>query len=375
MPALSSPLPPGMVPPLAADNDNDHSGLIVVITSLTLFLALASLSVRIFAASKRSFTLNDDYVLLVVVAFACVQVSLTLVSVHYGWGKTWDMISETDFIPMLKTAYVADLFYVVTLGLSKICTMVFYRNLAVRRTMRTNNAILGACSVCTVLAIVILGMRCDKNPWKDIDNRCVGLLPRWKAICAFDIVLEALILAYPVRIILKVQISFLKKLMVLMILSCRVILVPLSVVHLHFIQKQIRSSNPTLTGTYATTAAEIHLGVSVVVLTVSSLKMFVAVYEDEQGLAYTEDVSKSQGVGNGSHQSKPWLWRWSRQKKELSASSSGCDDATVVPLASGARDNANAIVKSVHISVTHQDREDIELRESGPSGQRGKGRM
>lgn len=67
MPARSSPLKSEIAPPLAADNDYDHSGLLVVITPLVLFLTLASLSIRAFAASKRSSMLNDDYVLLTVV--------------------------------------------------------------------------------------------------------------------------------------------------------------------------------------------------------------------------------------------------------------------------------------------------------------------
>ncbi|KAE8377710.1 hypothetical protein BDV26DRAFT_292935 [Aspergillus bertholletiae] len=371
MSAPSSPPLPETAPPLAADNDNDHSGLLVVVTSLALFLALASLSIRAFAASKRSFMLNDDYVLFTVVICACVQVSVTLASIHYGWGKTWHMVSDTESIPMLKTMYVADLFYVLVIGLSKICSMIFYRNLAIRRSMRINNLILVGCSVWAVFAIVILGARCNNNPWKDIDNRCVGLLSRWKVICALDIVLEVFIIAYPIRIIYKVQISPLKKVVVFTILSCRIILVPLSVIHLYFIQRQIQSSNPTLTGTHATIVAQIHLGVSVLVLTVSSLKVFVAVYEDEEGLAYTEEASKSPGIGDNSRQSKTKSCRWSRQTKEPSTPTTSCDDGTIIPLVSGARGCGNTIVKSVRISVTHETRENIELGERGPHSHSG----
>ncbi|KNG91033.1 hypothetical protein ANOM_000828 [Aspergillus nomiae NRRL 13137] len=373
MPARSSPLLSRITPPLAADNHYDHSGLLVVITSLALFLALASFSIRAFAASKRSFMLSEDYVLLAVVICACVQVSVTLASVHYGWGKTRDMVLDKDFIPMLKTVYVADLFYVLVIGLSKVCSAVFYRNLSIRRSMRANNVILAACSVWTVLTMAVMGARCSKSPWKDIDNHCVGLLPRWKAVCALDIVLEAFILAYPVGIIYKVQISPLKKFVVFAILSFRIILIPLSAVHLYFIQKQVQSTDPTLTGTYATTVAQIHVGVSVLVLTVSSLKMFVAVYEDEQGLAYTEDASKALGISDNdnSRQSKVRSGRWSRQAQEPSTSSTGFDDGPAIPLASGARGGSNAIVKSVHISVTHEDCEHIALGKRGPHGHSG----
>ncbi|PIG90275.1 hypothetical protein AARAC_006394 [Aspergillus arachidicola] len=296
MPARSSPLQSEIAPPLAVDNDYDHSGSLVVITSLVLFLTLASLSIRAFATSKRSSMLNDDYVLLTVVICACVQVSVTLASVHYGWGKAQDMVSDEDFIPLLKTVYVADLFYVLVIGLSKICSIVFYQNLSIRRSMRTHNVILAACSVWTVLAIAILGARCSESPWKDIDNHCVGLLLRWKVICALDVVLEAFILAYPVGIIY-----------------------------------------------------------------------------NEQGLAYTEDASKSLSIGDNdnSRQSKTRSWRWSRQTREPSTSSTGCDDGPGILLASGARGSGITIIKSVHISVTHEAREDIALGERGPHGHGG----
>ncbi|KAF7593017.1 hypothetical protein BBP40_012104 [Aspergillus hancockii] len=253
MDARSGTLPPGIAPPLAEDNDHNHSGLIVVITSLALFLILASLSARIFAASKRGMVLKDDYILV------------------------------------------------------------------------------------------------------------AAVLPRWQAICAVDIVLEILILAYPARTIYNVQIPLPKKLIVFSILSSRVILIPLSAVHLYFVHKQIHSSNATLIGTYATTVAEIHVGLSVVVLTVSSLKMFVAAYEDEHGLAYTEDSSKSQSNSGGSRPSKLRPWRWSRQTKDPGASSTGCEDEVVSRSAPRAWNDNTGIVKSVHISVTHETCEGLEL--------------
>ena len=106
-------------------------------------------------------------------------------------------------------------------------------------------------------------------------------------------------------------------------------------------------------------------------LTVSSLKMFVAVYEDEQGLAYTEDASKSVGSSKNDHGRKARLWRWSRQTKEPSTSSTGCDDGPFIPLASGARGSGNTIVKSVHISVTCEARKNILQGHRGPHGHSG----
>ncbi|RAL08275.1 uncharacterized protein BO97DRAFT_223958 [Aspergillus homomorphus CBS 101889] len=369
MATLASPLPPGVSPPLTEENEHNHNGLIVIITSLGLFLALASLGIRIFASSKRSILLRDDYLLFVVVACACTQVSLVLVQVHFGWGKSEELILSADYPQMVKVGYVADLLYMLILGLSKICTMLFYQNLFLPRTRWMIKFILMACALWTLAAMLLLALRCSSDPWVDINHECQGLLPRWRAISAIDIILEALILSYPVVIILNVQIPQKKKITVLGILSCRIILIPLSAIHLYYIQKQIQSSNPTLLGAYATTTAELHLSLSIVLLTVSSLKLFVAVYEDDQGFAYTEDIS---GSHSNSGPTVPTAWRISRHVKDPSLlRGSGTEHEPILQGTSASASSSrtpcllkrtNAILKSVQVSVT---RESIELEDRG----------
>lgn len=62
-------LPPGISPPLTQNNSHNHNALIVIIASLSLFLALASLAIRTYAISRRGATLKDDYVLLTIVVW------------------------------------------------------------------------------------------------------------------------------------------------------------------------------------------------------------------------------------------------------------------------------------------------------------------
>ncbi|PYH31906.1 uncharacterized protein BO87DRAFT_363732 [Aspergillus neoniger CBS 115656] len=371
MAVLASSLPPGVSPPLTEDNDHNHNGLVVIVTSLALFLVLASLVIRLFASSKRGLMLQDDHVLFAAAICACIQVSLVLLQVHHGWGKSKELISSSDYTQMEKAGYAADLFYVLIIGLSKIGTMLFYQNLSLQRTKWMVNVIISSCGLWAMVAILLLAIRCSNRPWTDIDDACAGFYPRWQAICALDIVLEAVILAYPAITIRNVQISMSKKLKVLSILNCRIILIPLSAVHLYYIHSQIYSSNPSLVATYATMVAELHLSLSIVLLTVSCLKMFVAVYEDDHGFAYTEDASNSQSRSGRTPQKS---WRSSRPVKDLGSFGSSCIEeepilrteatasASSPPLEGH---QSNAILKSVQISVT---RESIELGEiAGPS--------
>ncbi|KAI9039206.1 uncharacterized protein KD926_009840 [Aspergillus affinis] len=276
-------LPPGIAPPLTEDNDHNHNALIVIIASFSMFLAVASLAIRIYASQSRGAVLEDDYVLLLVVIIACTQVSAALTQVHYGWGKSKNLISTDDYQQMMK-------------------------------------------------------------------------YPRWQTVCALDIILEIAILAYPVKIIYNVQIA----------------LIPLSAIHLIYINTQTASSNPSLDGAYATTVAELHIGLSVVLLTISSLKVFVAAYEDDQGFAYTDDGSKSHSQSGRT--TRPGTWRASRPAKDPMLSTPAWDEEPIlrssVPSSRG-HDlgifGVGTIVKSVQYSVT---RESIELEDRGANAAR-----
>jgi hypothetical protein len=70
-------------------------------------------------------------------------------------------------------------------------------------------------------------------------------------------------------------------------------LIPVGAIHLHYIGQQINSPDPTLEGTFATVVAELHVALTVLVLTAPLMKPFVAAYVDENGLAYTDDASKT----------------------------------------------------------------------------------
>ncbi|OQD81370.1 hypothetical protein PENANT_c028G02694 [Penicillium antarcticum] len=78
--------PPGVSPPLSTDNENDHSGLIVIMTALFLVFVLISVAARAFSSFRRHVIQRDDYLFSALVAVAISQVSLVLTQVHYGWG-------------------------------------------------------------------------------------------------------------------------------------------------------------------------------------------------------------------------------------------------------------------------------------------------
>ncbi|KAJ5349473.1 hypothetical protein N7541_007200 [Penicillium brevicompactum] len=337
----SLPVPSGLTPPLTANNETNHNGVITIITTFALSMVLGSLGIRVYSAYSRRVHQLDD------LAFAATVISTVFVQVHSGWGKTKSLIKNGDLgrmekvtsnistdpfdirgtmLTQLKAGYSADLLYAAILSSSKASTALFYRTITLRSSLWISYALLATIILCTPIPILLLAVRCQRQPWP---------------ITAIDIFFEIIMVLYPIRSILRLQTSPSKKITVILVLSCRVLLIPVAAIHFYYIGKQMMSSDPTLQGSYATVLAELHVSLSVVVLTAPLMKPFVAAYVDENGLAYTDDISTSR--------TKPRLTPRSDRSDETGSRSS-----------QGAPLVGNRIMKSVHISV---DREGVELSE------------
>ncbi|KAJ6014360.1 hypothetical protein N7540_008951 [Penicillium herquei] len=364
--------PPGMIPPLTVDNDTNHSGLLAIITSFTTFLILGSLGIRAYSAYSRHVRGKDDLFFGFIVIVALAQASATFVAIHLGWGQTHTSISNKN--DMNKAVYASDILYVALLGFSKASTTIFYRTITMRSSQCILYALLVVIASWEPTSIVLTSVRCDSRPWDDTDSDCSLLFSRWQVITAIDVILEVSLILYPIQVIQKLQTSLNKKLIVIGILGCRVMyvsnfkppnmfteiqilfslqfslsLIPLSAVHLHYMHRQVDSSDLTLAGTAATVVAEIHVALSVLVLIAPVMKPFIAAYVDNDGLAYTDDVSKSRS----SHHSRSWTLKGA-------FSSRGRDPYlwTQDESPPGAPASNNRTLKSVHICV---DRRTLEL--------------
>ncbi|KAJ5801764.1 uncharacterized protein N7518_003832 [Penicillium psychrosexuale] len=341
--ATPSPVPPGLTPPLTADTEINHNGVITVIASFSLFLVLGSLGIRVYSAYSRRVRQLDDLTFAATVILALAQVSVVFVEIYFGWGKSKSLIADQDWNLIEKVGYSADILYIAILSSSKASTALFYRTITLRSSLWMSYALLSVTLLCAPVTIVLLAVRCDRHPWHDINNQCSALFPRWQAVTALDIIFEIVLLLYPIRAIVRLHTTINNKVVVILVLSCRVFLIPISAIHLHYIRHQVNSSDPTLEGTFATVVAELHAALSVLVLTAPLMKPFIAAYVDENGLAYTDDASKS------------------RTNQKLTPNS----DRSNSTYPSSRMSNSpakNRITKRIDISVDHEDVELLERR-------------
>lgn len=133
-------------------------------------------------------------------------------------------------------------------------------------------------------------------------------------------------------------------------------LIPLSATHLYYIKVQLDSDNPTLYGAFASITAELYLAMSVVCLVASFMKPVLAVYVDEYGIAYTDEISPPNSKLRSHTSSESRSRRLRRSETEYDRSWERMPDRTI-PAASGGR-----IMKTVQISVSDGPME-LERRE------------
>ncbi|CAG8404812.1 unnamed protein product [Penicillium salamii] len=241
------PVPSGLTPPLTVNNDTNHNGVITIITSFALFIVLGSLGIRVYSAYSRRVQQLDDLTFAATVILVLGQISVVFAQIHFGWGKTKTLIATKDQQKLEKASYSVDILYAAVLSSSKASTALFYRTITLRSSPWMSYTLLTTRILCAPITIVLLSVRCEKHPWRDINDECKAL-----AITAIDIVLEVNLLLYPIQSILRLQTSLGKKVTVILVLSCRAPLIPVAAVYLYYIGKQMRSPDPTLEGTYAT---------------------------------------------------------------------------------------------------------------------------
>lgn len=111
--------------------------------------------------------------------------------------------------------------------------------------------------------------------------QCPYLAQRWSAIGAIDVITEVVLLAIPIFLLLRLQMSLRLKSIAFIAFGIRIPVIGLSITHLHFLLAEIRSSNPTLQGTYTAAWTQIHLDLCILSTTLTCLSVFLSPSSNE----------------------------------------------------------------------------------------------
>ncbi|EGY21643.1 hypothetical protein VD0002_g6124 [Verticillium dahliae] len=191
---------------MATANGSGESNANQVVIPCIVFFALTPIFIIIRLWSRiatRSTIGADDWTIMV--SFVCVLVVqiLMMFSVSYGFGRHVYELETQDRLMALKLFYVAQIFYKLTINLTKASILALYLRIFVQRWFRI---------CCYVLVSIILAymvattassiFQCSpiSGAWdKSSKPTCIDLTKNWYANAGFSIATDILILLLPMQ--------------------------------------------------------------------------------------------------------------------------------------------------------------------------------
>jgi hypothetical protein len=206
-------VPSGQHAPFAVVTDDDHSAWIIIAAAMGISFMLVALVARILIRSyiNLGWALDDTLLVVTTVSrisqstsacfltypfkgIAFIQSSLVLGAASSGLGCSVDLVppskrnSAQEVSPnpkaswrvsltALQTYYTSNIFYLITIDLSKLCSLLFIRRLqAPGSTSRKYTTILvAAVPVSTIAFILSTSIQCNlMQPWVIVHNHCSG---------------------------------------------------------------------------------------------------------------------------------------------------------------------------------------------------------
>ncbi|KAE8448817.1 hypothetical protein EG329_008819 [Mollisiaceae sp. DMI_Dod_QoI] len=208
--------------------------------------------------------------------FAILQVAGVFYEVGKGFGKSEELITPGNYLPIQKAAYASDILYIVALFFSKSSTAFLFLRLTPRRShFLAIWATIWLSIAWVLISIILVAIRCHpQHPWLDTNSTCSNLFARWQFIGALDIILELALFAISLFLVWGIQMPLKSKSIVVGSFATRL---PIRLYYLHL---QILSSNPSLHGgPQAASCTQIQIGYSILASIVPCLKNFMAAYD------------------------------------------------------------------------------------------------
>ncbi|KAH0491322.1 hypothetical protein TgHK011_002759 [Trichoderma gracile] len=141
----------------------------------------------------------------IAVSFVCtllVQIFM-MISCNYGFGKHIGSLSVSDRLAALKWFYVAQIFYKLTINLTKMSIVLLYLRIFVQRWFRIACYILlGIVTSYAIASTATSIWQCTpiRGAWdKSVNPTCISLTMNWYANAGYSIATDVLILLLPMQ--------------------------------------------------------------------------------------------------------------------------------------------------------------------------------
>ncbi|BCR92966.1 uncharacterized protein AKAW2_10011A [Aspergillus luchuensis] len=265
----------------------DRSGAIVIAATLFMsWMVLVSLFRVYMRVAMNGPAGWDDVVVWIGGAIGIGNMGAIMKGVSQGLGR----INPTDEEGAMKALYTANLLFLASHGASKVSVCLLLRRLgregAYIRLCTVGLAVLVLWFLASLLAV---GLQCEPSqPWNL--TQCHSFMTGWRAMTAFDIITEALLVGLSIRLVWGVQMRRTQKAGVIGAFGTRIVIVALTIVRQCYLNR-VGLNNILLDMSNVVVATEVLLHSSLMAATVPCLKPFVIAFNTGWGQGGQKDGS------------------------------------------------------------------------------------
>ncbi|OGM40511.1 hypothetical protein ABOM_010617 [Aspergillus bombycis] len=289
-------VPPGQSPPFETVDGDHHAGIIIIVSAICLVLSLVCLLIRLYVRFLLSPPFGiDDVILLGATVSAIVESIIVFHAASIGFGTAIHLLDDHAVRSIQNSVVASDVFYLITLYLSRCCVVAIYSRLTPRR--RHKNTLWGILAFATagiVISILVVTVDCSLNkPWVTPSEHCTNLFARWQFITAIDIFTEIALFIFAVVLIYGLQMAIKPKLVIMVAFASRIPLVAFEAVRLSEFHSFTTTHNPTFDAIEHYTWTQVALNYSLIACTAFCLRPFMNAVSTSYGTAGDSNLSTS----------------------------------------------------------------------------------
>ncbi|KAJ9624337.1 hypothetical protein H2204_010893 [Knufia peltigerae] len=239
----------------------DLSQTYIIVTSIFLALAVLFYLIRLYVRPPLTPGFRiDDGIMLVATLTVVVFTALNLQAANKGLGKDIWNVEPDNIDIVLKDFFIGEFLYIFISVVTKLAVLAFYLKVFSQPYFqKAAYLVMGLCLSYFVSYMFVLGFECTPvsffwEQWRDPSaGTCININAGGWAAAAINIALDVAILALPVPVILRLQISRQQKLQVLSMFGVGSLITVVSIIRLQSLIKFAKDSNRCWPSRFGTT--------------------------------------------------------------------------------------------------------------------------
>ncbi|KAF2846507.1 hypothetical protein T440DRAFT_372729, partial [Plenodomus tracheiphilus IPT5] len=268
-------------------SSDDHRGALYIVTFLTFTYTSITFLTRVFIKWLKLGL--DDAAMLAAQVSNVVQFALLLTSLSAGLATSFSTLNDEQYARMASTQYGVQIAIYISLGLSKLSTILLVRRLFPRdmQSARTICNVITAITVIWTLASAVLvsaGCSAQSLSPRNSSQICAGIEARYMAVVISDAITDLILAFVPTFLCRNLQMKLLFKIQVLGVFALRLLLIPLAGLFVQSWKTSLRSQDPGIARTKPLVYQQAHLCLSLIAATIPCIRSFLQSFDTGSGL-------------------------------------------------------------------------------------------